>query len=628
MGNSNEYLKTLTPNDSQETFSAKSNFNFSKLIELIGLADVGSEYTLLPGLKGDKGDDGTRGSIVYASNSYPDYSDNINPLYRDLNYDSSTGLITMYDDTSTLPEWKILIDIGQMVADEVTTISLESALTVFLNDSELIVYPNINEAFYNSVNEKTVVLNNFDIINNFSSQYDKLKDSVLTLYIDNNASKWNLIIGATPETGTTYLPNIDDALKIKLQNNDTFDTATAYFDFSYILPEDSERHTGFYFKTTNFNSVLPTASTQTHILLGSGAYMNKIVNAFSDLVNGIGIYGFTKTIQIGLLNSTDSTIFSGATNVIVNMNILPHTTGTYTLGSNTYKFQDLFISRAIESTALFIGETATTEGISYNDGKIAINSNASLYTNAFTIKGDMDFAFVANSTSYLSTTDASPANIYNGGPGMGLNISAGKGAEASGAYNAGQGGILYIRGGQGGSHSGLSSGASGGDLFLLGGLSGTGTGTPSTSSINIGYDIDADVKFNVGINNRERPKHGLDIAQDMGWSVSSLVTSSASTNGGNIIYALDNSSHAIVYFDIDTTDNIDGRIITIKDVGKSATAHPIIVRVNGASTIDYSSGGTLASSARIYVNNGYLMMFYRSSSKIWHIISYDGIDFS
>jgi len=627
MGNSNENLKVLTPNDSQQTLTGKSNFNFSKLQEMIGLADIGTAYTLLPGTKGDTGIPGVRGSIVYNSTNSPDYSDNVDPIYRDINYDSSRAVITMYDDTDTIPEWVELIDIQQLVIDQVATISLEGALAIFVDDSDLIVYPGVNESPYVSANEKTVFLNNFDIRNNFITEYDKFKNAVLTLYIDNYESKWNLIIGSTPESGTTTLPNIDNTLKIKLSNDDSFDITSAYFDLSYIDPANSEKYTGFIFKTTNYDSVTPSNSTQTQILFGSGEYLNKVAVSYDSGVNGLAINSLTKNVQIGLLDSTNAAIYTNATNIKFNSNILPSTSGSLDLGSTNNTFRDLYVSRYINGSNLFIGENATIEGISYNDGKVGINALAEIYTNALTVNGNLDFVFSPNSYTTISTTEPPTAATYHGN-GMGIYLFGGVGAEGSGGNDASAGGNVYIKGGTGGAKSTSSNPGSGGNVYVSGGEPGTGSPEPVASSVILGTDTNHNKISNVGVHTENEPVHGFEIGNTFGVSVYGIDSSSSSGNN-SVIYAIDTLEGPMT-FTISSDDQVPGRIIIIKDcTGNCSPTNTITIMGSDGAIVDMDTGTQIVG-VKMNDSWAYIQMFYRdvNGTKLWHVISHYGIDFN
>lgn len=629
MANSNENLKVLTPNDSQETLTAKSNFNFGKLLDLIGVADIGSEFTLLPGLKGDKGDDGIRGSTVFTSTSSPAYGDNNDPLENDLNYDNATSIISIYNTSGTTPEWETVIDIHQLVVDEVSNISLEAALAIFVDDTDLIVYPGNNSTPFVPSNQKYVIFNNFDIKTQFETQYDKFKEGTLSIFTDTNESAWGIVMGATPQTGTVTLPNLEDSLKIKMSNRDAEVTATAFFDLSFISdPTLSQKHTGFNFKTTKLDSITPSNSKQIQVLIGSGGFLNASKVAFITGIDGIATYSSTKVMQIGINNSTNfASIYTDATNTAFHSNIIPSAGGTYSLGTASYKFLDLHLSRNIETSDIFIGDSSHLDGLSITNGKVAVNINADDTTSTFTINGDMSFT---HSEGNQRTIKADSAIT---GDGTGILIIGGDGVSVSTGVG-GDGGALQIRGGSGGNHSTGGVAGRGGDLILSGGDKGETTGNePNESStylsdVLIGCDAAFNYISNVGIQTDNAPIHSFEIGRNMGYSIE-VINSNDTGSGEAIIYAISNESEVAMTFNISTSDYKDGRILTIKDVAGNGGTYPISVS-SSAARFDLATGGALAGTITINQDYGYVTMFFRynGTANVWHIISHQGVDFT
>lgn len=242
------HIRELLPNDPQELFTDKLNYNFAKLLEYgVGQpGDKGDKGDPGPAIKGQQGDRGARGSLIYVSTNDP--VDDGTFLVQD-NYWNTANLGLWYYDTS----WTKVIDLEQAIESKVSAISGQVFTNVsnefntppFGNNESFITMLSSLRSFGVTDDEKAMFLiHNFELTDavgqpNYISNLKNPSD-VTTFHnalqgiflmgdgtgggvstsevIDthNNIYRWPLMIGSVYNyNSNNYITDIDQSLKFR-----------------------------------------------------------------------------------------------------------------------------------------------------------------------------------------------------------------------------------------------------------------------------------------------------------------------------------------------------------------------------------------------------------------------------
>lgn len=216
-------------------------------------------------------------------------------------------------------------------------------------------------------------------------------------------------------------------------------------------------------------------SQLTNLPGGGSSYSNVNVAAY---LNTAG-YNLYSNINVAAYLTTQGITSYGNTQVSIylsqfNSNIIPSANVTYSLGSITNQWKDLFVS----NNTIFIGGVP-----------LSIDAAGNLLVNGNAVSGGGGTATGIESASTISITNADSSadiNILSGdditiqgknktisdSEGGDITINAGNGGDADAGDAAGSGGDITIRAGQGGIPSAAYNGGFGGTLDLYGGTGG------------------------------------------------------------------------------------------------------------------------------------------------------------
>jgi len=629
MPNNIEVLKYVSAQDDQMIFSSKVNYNFNKLLSLINNSSGNSNIVLLPGTKGDPGDAGESGSLIYNSTTDPyNYPDISNPRLIDYNIDSNTATISKYNGA----DWDVLIDIKQLINDEVGNISIESAFARFVDDDALIVYPTVNITPYAPTVEEHFVLNNFDLRTDYSD-YSIFKYGLINLFIDDTKNTHNLIMGYSHNGGA--LP-IEDTLKLDYKS--VGNSAYVKFDMSFenYTVDNVSKHTGTEFVFNKRDNTV-TNSKLVKLHMGSGNFLNDI-NGSNINLDGFSILSNGKTLQFGL-DADYGIIGSGSLSGLKIVNDLMPYASTVSIGSASNKFDNIYtvslytnnltLSGNINSTDIFIGTSSTSKGIhiinSPTNTNVGINTTVTSTDYLFNVYKEMGFTFNGDGNNYILVAKSNADGVA----GNNLILKAGAGVDVSGTITTSSiGGDLYLFSGAGGVNSGVAE-ISG--KIVIAPARRSGADADLENSVVVLGDAESGVSTgNVGINTFS-PKSGLHIGKTLSFnSISRDGTSALTSDGEHITYYINNIPSSNSTFRISSNDNKDGRIIIIKnadgsvDYDNNNTNKYIHITTESG----YIEHNTNSNGAYIISAFGYIMLQYEASINVWHTISHYGVTYA
>lgn len=563
MGNTSEHLKVLLPNDDQQVYSDKANYNFAKLLDLTGNTNSSGTIILLPGTKGDQGIEGSRGNLIYgvggSDNLYPEIPD---PIQGDTNINPDIYNISQYQE-GTSPEWVEIIDFIPLLEDAALSVTVESGPLDRIDKN--ITFETYNEG--TPANRDRMFLPGFRASSTLITNEDaKLRNGILSVYNDYaDATQHAIIIGA--ETGEPVsFSNIDETLKIALRRTGTGTTAltSGNFNLTYTDPANITSHSGFEFSYSKFSLNVPEINTH-QVYFGDGIFLNEKNVTFSTIVHGIGISIPNGTAQIGLTDVGDTTILSSTNIISIGGHMYPTSDNTFDLGKNSLTYKDIYISGDINTITgdSFYGDRSNAYGINVKLQYVGINTIAQdnpLYT--ITFGGNVGFSKdVINATIRVENEADTSGN-----DGKSLSLLAGKGGQND--TLGGPGGDLHLNAGDGGD-SPTTSGW-GGSVYINSGIAGAGASASKESYVYLGTppDFNPSKNSNVGIH-IENPRTSLYVGGSFGMLLKEITHPTAIvTDGSASIYGLSTGGLAsgIITVTLDSKEQVPGKITTLKDI--------------------------------------------------------------